>query len=95
MPFTIIFLKYANLLSDDILHVINQILIKDDEERYLGHFCQTCLILCNKSVLNLLHNTINSFTMATYWVPDLSNIKHLSGHLWHCILIFGNDAPYA
>ena len=23
--------------------------------------------------------------MATYWVPDLPNIKGVSGHLWHSI----------
>ena len=33
-------------------------------------------------------------TMATYWVPDLSNIKGFSGHLWHSVLIFANKAPY-
>ena len=31
-------------------------------------------------------------TMTTYWVPDLSNIKGFSGHLWHSILIFANKA---
>ena len=33
-------------------------------------------------------------TMTTYWVPDLSNIKGFSGHLWHSILIFANKALY-
>jgi len=28
--------------------------------------------------------------MATYWVPDLTNIKGFSGHLWRSILIFAN-----
>ena len=32
--------------------------------------------------------------MATYWFPDLSNIKGFSGHLWHSILIFANKALY-
>ena len=31
--------------------------------------------------------------MTTYWVPDLSNIKGFSGHLWHSILISANKAP--
>ena len=25
--------------------------------------------------------------MATYWVPDLPDIKGFAGHLWHSILI--------
>ena len=36
---------------------------------------------------------LNSFvTMATHWVPDLSNIKGFSAHLCHSILIFVNGA---
>ena len=34
-------------------------------------------------------------TMATYWVTGLPSIKGISGHLWHSILIFANDASYA
>ena len=37
----------------------------------------------------------NFVTMATYWVPDLPNIKGLSGHLWHSISIFANGDSYA
>ena len=33
-------------------------------------------------------------TMATYWVPDLPNIKGIFGHLWHSIFIFANGALY-
>ena len=37
----------------------------------------------------------NSFvTMATYWVPDLPNIKGNFGHLWRSIFIFANGASY-
>ena len=36
----------------------------------------------------------NFVTMATYWVPDLSNVKCISGHLWRSIFIFANDASY-
>ena len=32
--------------------------------------------------------------MATYWVPDLPNIKGISGHLWHSIFIFAHGASY-
>ena len=34
-------------------------------------------------------------TMATCWVPDLPNIKGISGHLWCSILIFTNSASFA
>ena len=34
-------------------------------------------------------------TMATYWVPDLPDIKGFAGHLWRSILIFANGASSA
>ena len=34
-------------------------------------------------------------TMVTYWVPDLPNIKGISGNLWSSILICANNASYA
>ena len=35
----------------------------------------------------------NSFvTMATYWVPDLPDVKVSAGHLWCSIVIFANGA---
>ena len=34
-------------------------------------------------------------TMITYCVPDLPNIKGISGHLWRSILICAYDASYA
>ena len=33
-------------------------------------------------------------TMATYWVPDLPNIKGISGHFQRSIFIFANGASY-
>ena len=33
-------------------------------------------------------------TMATYWVPDLPNIKGICGHVWRSIFIFANGASY-
>ena len=37
----------------------------------------------------------NSFvTTAAYWVPDLRNIKGISGHLWRSVFIFANGASY-
>jgi len=60
------------------------------------NFYQKCLILCSKVHLNVLHNTsLTVVTMATYWVPDLPNIKGISGHLCHSILTFANGASYA
>ena len=39
------------------------------------------------------HYKLNSsVTMTTYWVPDLPNIKDISGHLWRSIFMFANDA---
>ena len=38
---------------------------------------------------------INFVTMATYWVPDLPNVKGFSGFFWRFILIFFSDALFA
>ena len=39
---------------------------------------------------------ISFVTMATYWVPDLPDVKGFSGHLWRSIIvIFANDASSA
>ena len=32
--------------------------------------------------------------MATHWVPDLLNIKGISGHPWRSVFIFANGALY-
>ena len=38
---------------------------------------------------------LNSFvSIATYWVPELPNIKGFSGHLWHSMFIFANGGLY-
>ena len=34
----------------------------------------------------------NFIPMGTYWVPDLPNIKGISGHPWRSIFIFENGA---
>ena len=34
-------------------------------------------------------------TMVINWVPVLPNIKGISGHLWHFIVMFANGASYA
>jgi len=58
---------------------------------------QKCLILGSKiSTKCAPQYELNSFViMATYWIPDLPNIKDFSGHLWCFILIFANGASYA
>ena len=64
-------------------HTLNQILIKYDEKRYLGQFVSEMLdSLQYDSTKCASHYELNSFvTKATYWVPDLPNIKDISGHL--------------
>ena len=63
---------------------------------FSGSLYQKFLIFCRKILQKgAPQYELKSFViMATYWVPDLPNIKGLSGHLWHSILIFANDAPY-
>ena len=75
-------------------HVHNQILIKYDEKGLSANLLQKCLIRCSKVLLKVVHNTSlkSVVSMATYWVPDLSNIKGISGHLQRSIFIFANGA---
>ena len=63
--------------------MVKQILINYDEKRYLSQF------LCPPQ-----YKLKRFVTTTTYWVPDLSNIKSFSGHLWHSVLIFANKALY-
>ena len=71
--------------------------IKYDDERYLSQFVSEMFdSLQQDSTKSAPQYELNSFvTMATYWVPGFLNIKGISGHLWHCILIFANGASYA
>ena len=73
----------------------SQSIIKYDEERYLRQSISE-MFDCSNILLNVLHNTDSTvITMATYWIPDLPNIKGSSGHLWRSILLFANGASYA
>ena len=74
--------------SDDVIHSTKfwPNMMKTD---IWANFSQKCLI-CTPQYE---HNS--QVTMATYWVPDLPNIKGISGHLWCSILICANDASYA
>ena len=63
---------------------LNHILIKYDEKNISANLYHKCLIVCSRILVNVFHNTSLTvfFTMATYWVPDIPNIKSFSGHFW-------------
>ena len=78
----------------------DQILIKCGEKDISANLYQKCLIPCRKlgSITGIPQYEFTSFVaMATYWAPDLPNIKDISGHLQHPIFIFQiiNGVPYA
>ena len=52
-------------------------------------FIRNVSFFCSKIQLNVFYNFI---PMATYWVPDLPNIKRVFGHPLHSIFIFANGA---
>jgi len=54
---------------------------------------QKSLILCSWILLEYEHTSF--VTMATYWLPDLSDIKGFASHLWRSILIFADDPSSA
>ena len=43
----------------------------------------------------LQYEIITFVTMATYWIPDLPNVRGFSGFFWHSTLIFFSDALFA
>ena len=49
----------------------------------------------NSTWCTLQYEIINYVTMATYWVPDLPNVKGFSGFFCSPILIFFSDALFA
>ena len=54
---------------------------------------QKCRIFYSKILIEVLRNmslTIIFVTMATYWVPDLHDIKGFSDHIYRSVLIFAN-----
>ena len=75
-------------------HILNQILIRFDEKRYLSQFVTEMFdFLQEGSTKGAAQYAFKSFvTMATYWVPDLLNIKSISGHLQRSIFIFADCA---
>ena len=71
-------------------------MIKYDEERYLRQLVKEMFdFLQYGSAKGEAQYELYFFvTMATYWVPDLPNIKSISGHLQRSIYIFANGASY-
>ena len=49
----------------------------------------------NSSRCSLQYERINCVAMATYWVPDLPNVRDFPGFFWCSILIFFSDALFA
>ena len=69
-----------------------------DKGRYLSQFVSEMLDSSlqydsSKCAPQYEHNGF--FTMATYWVPDLPDIKGFASYLSRSILIFANDASSA
>ena len=67
--------------------------IKGMKERYLNQFVSEILNSWQQYTTRcvLQYEIINNVAMATYWVPDLPDIKGFSGIFWHSILIFLSD----
>ena len=74
-------------------HTLNQILMmKKDLSQFTSKMFDSLQYDSTKCAQQC---ELNSFvTMAIYCVPDLPNIKGISGHLWRSIYIFGNGASY-
>ena len=71
--------------------------MKGMKEIYLNHFVSEMLNSWQQysSRCVLQYEIINYVTMATYWVPDLPNVKGFSGSFWGSILIFLSDVSFA
>jgi len=69
-------------------------LIKYDEKRYLSQFVSEMFDSLQEDSTKCapLFELNNFIAMATYWVPDLPNIKDISGPPWCSIFIFANGA---
>jgi len=68
-----------------------------DEKRYLIQFGSEMVDSLQKDSTKCApqYELSSLVTMATHWVPDLPNIRGISGHLWRSILLFANGASYA
>jgi len=84
------------LPSDDVIDS-TKFLIKYVEKTYLSQFVSEMFDSLQQDSTKYApqYDLNNLVTMATYWVPDLPNIKGIYGHLWHSILMFANGASNA
>ena len=62
------------------------------EKDISANLYQKYMVLCSKILVDVSHIFV---TMATYWVPDLPDIKGFTGHFWRSVLIFANGASSA
>ena len=71
--------------------------MKRMKDKYLNHFVSEVLNYWQhySSMCVLQYEIINYVTMATYWVPDLPDVKGFSGTFWHSILIFLSDVSFS
>ena len=71
--------------------------IKGIKEIYLNQFVSEILDSWQQYSTRcvLQYDFINYVTMATYWVPDLPDVKGFSGTFWHSILIFLSDVSFS
>ena len=77
-------------------HTLNQISIKYIIARYLNQFVSEMINSWQKDSTRcaLQYKRINFVTMATYWVPDLPNVRGFSGFFWRSVLIFFSDVLF-
>lgn len=77
-------------------HTFNQILFKLMKARYFNQFVSEMIEPWQQDFTRcaLQYGIIDYVTMATYWVPDLPNVRGFSGFFWHSILIFFSDALF-
>ena len=78
-------------------HTPYQILIKHMNVRYLSEFVSEMFDYWQERSRGcaLQNKIFNYVTVATYWVPDLLNVKGFSPFFWHSIWIFFSDTLFA
>ena len=78
-------------------HTLHQVLINYMKARYHNQFVSNMIDSWQQDSTKcaLQYEIINYFTMATYWVPDLPNVRDFSDFFWRSILIFFSDALFA
>ena len=72
-------------------HILDQILIKYDEKRYISQFVSEMFDSLQYDSSTPQYEVQSFVNIATYWVPDLRNIRGISGYLQRAIFIFHNS----